>query len=102
MIMTVELFLFLLSVLSTLTGLVTEGIKKMLDAAEKKYASNIVVLFVSVIVGGIGTIVFYMWKGFAWDALNIISIFLMIGANWLGAMLGYDKIKQAIAQIQNK
>ena len=97
--MTIENFLVLLTVLSIITSAFTEGIKKFLDSMKIKYASNVVVLCVSVIVGGIGTIVFYMWNDYAWTSLNIICIFIMICANWLSAMLGYDKAKQTFAQI---
>ena len=100
--MTVELFLILLTILSVATSLFTEGVKMLLDSLNLKYASNIVVLFVSIIVGGIGTIVFYLWNNIAWTSLNIICLFLMICANWLCAMVGYDKVMQAITQIKNR
>ena len=97
--MTVETFLLLLTALSVITGLFTEGLKKTLDAAKVKYASNILVLMVSVIVGGAGTTIFYLYTGVEWNSLNVTSIFLMIIANWLGAMIGYDKVIQAIKQM---
>lgn len=100
--MTVELFLMLLTALSIVTSLCTEGVKKLLDAMKIKYASNIVVLFVAVIVGGVGTSIFYIWNNFEWTTLNIICMFLMMCANWLGAMIGYDKVTQAIEQIKGK
>lgn len=100
--MTVENFLILLGILSVVTSLVTEAVKKTINKQDSDYSSNIVVLIVSMFVGGIGTVVFYMYNGITWDALNIISIFLMVVANWLVAMLGYDKVMQAIAQIKGK
>lgn len=99
--MTFETFLILLTILSVVTSLFTEGIKHILDSFKVEYASNIVVLFVSVIVGGVGTVLFYLFNDYAWTTLNIICIFLMVAANWLGAMVGYDKIMQAIKQIMN-
>lgn len=98
--MTTELFLILLAAFSVITSLFTEGIKKFMDSLNFKYVSNIVVLCVSVIVGGVGTAVFYLWNNYAWTTLNIICLFLMICANWLCAMLGYDKVMQAITQIK--
>ena len=100
--MTFEKFLILLTILSIITSLVTEGVKKLFDTLKFKYASNIVVLFVSIFVGGIGNIIFYLFNDIAWTTLNIICIFLMVCANWLCAMLGYDKVMQAIAQIKTK
>lgn len=99
--MTFETFLILLTILSVVTSLFTEGVKHILDSFKVEYASNIVVLFVSVIVGGVGTVLFYLFNDYAWTTLNIICIFLMVAANWLGAMVGYDKIMQAIKQIMN-
>lgn len=100
--MTVEKFLVLLTILSVVTSLITEAVKKFINKKDTEYATNIVVLIVSVIVGGTGTVVFYMYNGIAWDALNVASVFLMIVANWLVAMLGYDKVMQAITQIKSK
>lgn len=100
--MTVEIFLVLLTALSIVTSLLTEGMKKVLDSLKVKYASNILALCVAVVVGGAGTAIFYLWNDYQWTTLNIICIFLMMCANWLGAMLGYDKVMQAIKQIGGK
>lgn len=97
--MTIELFLILLSAFAIVTSLFTEGIKHILDSLKVNYASNVVVLIVSIIVGGVGTVLFYLFNDIAWTTINIISIFLMCAANWLGSMIGYDKIMQAIEQI---
>lgn len=100
--MTVEIFLMLLAFFSVLTSLLTEGVKKILDSLSVNYASNIVVLVVAEVVGGVGTSVFYLWNQYEWTTLHIICIFLMCVANWLGAMVGYDKVVQAITQLKNK
>ena len=100
--MTVEVFLMLLAIFATITSFVTEGTKKSLEMFGVKYASNIVVLCVSIIVGGLGTVMYYAIFGYTWNEINVLSIFLMIGANWLGSMIGYDKVTQAVMQIKNK
>lgn len=97
--MTIETFLLLLTSLSIITGLVTEGVKKFLDTSNIKYTSNILVLIISVFVGGIGIVMYYLSKDITWTYMNIIYIFLMIIANWLGAMIGYDKVIQTIKQL---
>lgn len=99
--MTFETFLILLTILSVVTSLFTEGVKHFLDSLKINYASNIVVLCVSVIVGGVGTVVFYLFNDIAWTTIHIVQIFLMIAANWLGSMFGYDKITQAITQFMS-
>lgn len=97
--MTFNFFMILLTILSTITSLFTEGVKHFLDTLKVKYASNIVVFIVSLVVGSVGTVVFYLFNDIAWTTINIICIFLMVCANWLGAMIGYDKITQTITQI---
>lgn len=97
--MTVEIFIALLVSLSTVTALVTSFVKKMLDDMNKVYASNIIVLIVSAIVGGGGTCVFYVFNDYPWNAINIVCIFMMIIANAIGSMVGYDKVIQTIKQL---
>ena len=98
--MTIEVFMILLAVFATFTSLFTEAIKRHLDSLKVAYASNILVLCASALVGGLGTLIFYIFNDYAWTATNIICIFLMVCANWLVAMLGYDKIMQAITQLK--
>lgn len=98
--MTFEMFLITLGILSTVTGLLTEGFKTMLGDLGVKYASNILAAIIAVIVGASGTAIFYIWNDIAWTSTNIIIMFLMMIANWLGAMLGYDKVIQTIKQMR--
>lgn len=99
--MTFEVFMMLLFAFSIFTSLFVEAGKKFLDSLKVTYASNILVFCVAVLVGGFGTLFFYIWNDIAFTATNIISIFLMICANWLVAMLGYDKVMQAITQLKS-
>lgn len=97
--MTVTTFLILLTICAAITSLVTEGVKKLLDDAKVIYASNILVLIVALIVGCGATALYYVNYQVPFNALNSVYLALMGVANWLGAMLGYDKVKQAIEQI---
>ena len=97
--MTVQIFLILLTLFATVTGLFTEAFKTYLDNANKKYSANIVASVAAVIVGGAGTALYYIFFGLPWTPINIIIIPLMIIANWLGATVGYDKVKQTIKQL---
>lgn len=98
--MTFEIFILLLSVFAVLTSLFTQAVKLLLDSLQIRYASNMVALGVSVFVGGIGTACAYLFMGIPWTINNIVCLFLMIVANWLVAMLGYDKVMQAISQLK--
>lgn len=97
--MTVTVFLILLTVCATLTSLFAEGLKKFLDDLAISYASNILVLIVAMIVGCGATALYYVNYQVPFNALNSVYLALMGVANWLGAMVGYDKVKQAIIQI---
>lgn len=97
--MTVELFTLLLTMFSIITCLLTEAIKKFFNSINMEYASNIIALIVAIFVGGLGTRIFYLFNNIEMNITNCICIFLMMGANWIGSMIGYDKVKQAIVQI---
>ena len=98
--MSFEIFLFLLAAFSIITSLFVEATKKLLNSSKVNYASNILVLCISALVGGFGTAFFYVWNDIAFTSTNIICIFLMVCANWLVSMLGYDKVVQAITQLK--
>lgn len=100
--MTVTIFLVLLTVCATVTSLLTEGIKKFLDESKIGYASNILVLLVALIVGCGATALYFVNYSVPFNALNSVYLALMGIANWIGAMVGYDKVKQAISQIGAK
>lgn len=98
--MTFELFIILLAVFSAFTSLFTEAVKLFLESLKVDYASNLVALGASAFVGGAGTTCAYLFLGIPWTAINLVCLFLMVLANWLVAMLGYDKVMQAISQIK--
>ena len=100
--MAVTAFLIILSVCAAATSLLVEGIKKLLDGLCAKYASNILVLIVALIVGCGATALYYVNYQVPFNALNSVYLALMGVANWLGATLGYDKVRQTIEQIGKK
>lgn len=100
--MTVTIFLILLTICAAITSIVTEAVKKFLDAQKITYASNVLVLIIAIIIGCGGTAVYYVNYQVPFTALNSVYLALMGVANWVGAMVGYDKVKQAISQIGQK
>ena len=99
--MTTTTFLMLLSAFSVLSGLVTEGIKKLIsDKANMSY--NIIALVVALVIGGAGSAIYYQLNAIPFDINNVIYIILMGLASGLCSMVGFDKIKQAIEQITSK
>ena len=94
--MTVEIFLTLLVFFSTATSLATEAFKKLVG---NKIPYNILVLIIAMIVGCVGVYVYYILNNIEINSINIIYLVLMGIVNWIGAMVGYDKIKQLINQM---
>ena len=96
--MSLEVFLLGLLIVSTLTGLFTEAIKKWLDERGTKYYSNALAGYVAIglsIAVGIAYIV-----GAALNAQTAVYLIALILLSWLCAMVGYDKVMQAIAQFK--
>lgn len=98
--MSMEFFLTLLIGVSVFTALVTEAIKKIMDEAGKIYKSNILAGAVSValsVLAGAGYMVMTEAQINAKMAVILIALVLL---SWLCAMVGYDKVMQAITQIK--
>lgn len=89
--MTIEMFLALLLGFSALASLVTEAIKKLFSAN-----GNITSFIVAIIVGLVGTLIYYQLESIDFTLNNIIYAILMGLASSLVSQVGYDKIKEAI------
>ena len=86
----------LLLLCSTLTSLITQAVKKLLDESGKTYRSNLLAAIVSVLVGtGVGA-GYVVVNDIPVDAKVIVALATLILFSWLCAMLGYDKVKQTI------
>lgn len=94
--MTIEIFLFLFTIGSLISSLLTEAIKKM----DLNMSVNIIAFIDAMVVGFLGTIAFYLIVGIVWTPTNIVCIFLMTFCIWIGSMIGYDKVMQTIAQLK--
>lgn len=95
--MTTTIFLMLLAGFATLSSLVTEAIKKLTTPDGRSL--NLITLITALIVGGVGTLVYYQLNGIPFTVNNVICAVLMGLASGLTAMVGYDKVKEAIEQL---
>ena len=99
--MTSHIFLTGLLVVSTLTGLTTEGVKKWLQERNKKYYANALAGYVSIGWSVLVTVGYTILTETAFDIkMGVYLVALMI-LSWLSAMCGYDKVIQAIAQFKS-
>ena len=99
--MDVTLFIMLLMIFSTITSICTEGCKKFLEGIKLSYASNILAFIIACIIGIGGTGIYYLLNSIEFNTVNIICMILMGIATSIGAMVGYDKVVQAIGQLKN-
>ncbi|MBQ8947794.1 MAG: hypothetical protein IJ058_13490 [Lachnospiraceae bacterium] len=97
--MTITLFISLFTVGSLVCGIITEAIKKTYQNADREYSANVIALVDAIAVGGLGTTAAYMLMEIPWTVNNIICLLLMMVVIWLGATLGFDKVKQTLEQI---
>lgn len=97
--MSMVMFIMLVTLMCAISGLLTEGIKQWCANAGKNCSPNLVALIDALAIGGIGTPIAYVLLGIPFTAANILCIFIMIVAIWLGSMIGYDKIIQLVTQI---
>ena len=95
-----EVFLIGLLLISTLTGLVTEAIKKILIEQNLKYKANTLAGVVSLLLSaGVG-VCYAIFTNTVFTAQIITCIIILVFMGWLCAMVGYDKVVQAISQFK--
>ena len=97
--MNLFIFAMLFTIGSLVSALLTEAFKKALDEKGVGYSTNFLALIMAGVVGIAGTIAAYIILGIPFDPVSIICIIFMAIAIWVGAMLGYDKVKQLLDQI---
>ena len=108
--MTLQFFLTGLLLVSILTGLVTEAIKRILEEQGKQYYSNtlagivagFILALVAVVIAVLVDIGYTVLNNMAFDVAWVVYLIALIGLSWLCAMVGYDKVIQALAQIRSK
>ena len=98
--MTPHIFLLGLLVVSTLTSLATEGIKKWLQERNKKYYANALAGYVAIGLSILVTIGYTILTETAFDIKMVVYLVALMILSWLSAMCGYDKVIQAIGQFK--
>ena len=87
-----DTFLLGLMVISTITGLATEAIKKIFTEHDVKYHANtlagVVAMILSVAIG-LGYVVI---AEIDFSAKIIVYLVALVLSSWLCAMVGYDKV----------
>ncbi len=95
--MSVETFLTLLLFFSTISGLATEALKKVFEKAP----CNLLAMLTAIAVSILGMAAYMGISGMDITIIKLIWCIIMGLASGLCSMVGYDKVKQAITQINN-
>jgi len=85
-----------LALISVLTGLITEGIKKVLNELGENYKSNLIACIASIVTTLVYMASLVILESAVVNAEFLFRGFVLMLLSWLTSMLGYDKIKQTI------
>lgn len=87
-----EVFLIGLMVISTLTSLVTEAIKKILVEYNVKYRANTLAGIVATVLSAAIGIGYVVIASVGFSAQVVVCLIALVFLSWLCAMVGYDKV----------
>ena len=86
---------------SLFTNLTVEGIKKLLNGTTAKYSSNILAAVVSALIAIAVSVVYMIMGDISFTVKTGVDIAVLVYLSFLTSTVGYDKIVQAIKQIQS-
>lgn len=98
--MTFEIFLIGLLIVSTLTGLCTEAIKKWMQERKLTYYANALAGYVAVGLSVFITVAYVIFTETAFNTKMAVLMLALMFLSWISAMVGYDKVVQAITQFK--
>lgn len=94
-----------LLIVSVITNLTVEGIKKLLDGTKIKYSSNVLAAVLSVLIAcAISVIYLIMTDTVFTMKIGVEIVVLIVVLMYLGFLIstvGYDKVIQMLKQIQS-
>lgn len=91
-----------LAIVSALTTLSVQGIKKILDEQGKQYKSNLLAAIVSIVLSVASVIGYVLYNGIAFSVQIVVMAVAFAFLSWLCAMVGYDKVVQLFKQFVGK
>lgn len=88
-----------LAIISVLTSLTVEAIKKILNEKGVAYSSNLLAVIVSTILTVAMCIGYTLYFGEAFTIQKVIIMIALVFLSFLSATVGFDKIKQLFEQM---
>jgi hypothetical protein len=89
-----------LMIVSVITNLTVEGIKKLLDGTKVKYSSNVLAAILSVVVACAVCVIYLIMTDTVFTTKIGVEIVVLMYLGFLVSTVGYDKVVQMIQQIQ--
>lgn len=90
-----------LLIVSVVTNLMVEGIKKLLDGTKIKYSSNVLAAILSVAIACVVCVIYLIMNDMAFTLKIGVEIAILMYLGFLVATVGYDKVVQMIKQIRS-
>lgn len=100
--MKMQLFATALMIVSALTTLTVEGIKKLLDENGATYKPNLLACYVSLVLSICTVVLYVVYTGVPVNNQLIASGIALIFLSFLCSTVGYDKVIQTLKQIGEK
>ena len=97
-----EFILGALTVISILTSLTVEAIKKLLNEKQVEYSSNLLAVIVSVVLTIVVSVGYILYFAIPVTIQVIITVIALAFLSFLVATVGYDKVKQMWQQLGGK
>ncbi len=98
--MSLEFLVVALLIVSILTNLTVEGIKKIADKKAANYSANMLAAVVSVLLSVALSVGYLVWTETMFNAKIAVELIALMYLSFLVATNGYDKVIQAIRQIK--
>lgn len=98
--MSTEFLTVALLLVSMVTTLTVEAIKKIFNKAGTSYSSNALAAIVAVIIALVVSVFYAILNGIAFDATVVIQTIVLMFFSFLSATVGYDKVVQLIEQLK--
>lgn len=93
-----EIIVLGIAIVSGFTGLIVQGIKKILKDLGKTFPKNILVSIVSAVFTILLSIGYAIIFDVPFSASYVVWTIVVMIFGWLGSMFGFDKIKQTWEQ----
>ena len=87
-------------IVSVLTNLTVEGIKKILNNTTIKYSSNVIAVITSIVISAIVCDIYLIMNDLVFTVKIGIQIVILVYLGFLVSTVGYDKVAQMINQIK--